>query len=73
MPPPARAFLLGQNAAQDGRAFVEIVSWFGAAVKEGGAELAAWAEAHMEVPLSAAQALDRLLWFDSEGHRHFPI
>jgi hypothetical protein len=29
------------------------------------------AKAHAEVPLSGAQALDRLLWFDSEGHRHF--
>jgi hypothetical protein len=23
------------------------------------------------VPLSGAQVLDRLLWFDSDGHRHF--
>jgi hypothetical protein len=51
---------------------VEIVGWFAAAVKEGGAELASLAKAHAEVPLSAAQAPDRLLWFDSEGHRHFP-
>jgi hypothetical protein len=72
MPAAARAFVLGEAAARETGAFVEMVSWFSAAVKEGGAELAAWAGAHAEVPLSAAQALDRLLWFDSEGHRHFP-
>jgi hypothetical protein len=72
MPAPARAFLLGEGAAQDASAFVEIVSWFPAAVEEGGAELASWARSHVDVPLSAAQVLDRLLWFDSEGHRHFP-
>jgi hypothetical protein len=43
MPAPARAFLLGEGAAQDARAFVEIVSWFPAAVEEGGAELESWA------------------------------
>ncbi len=73
MPPAARAFVLGQSAAQAPGAFVEMVNWFAAAVEEGGAELTSWAKGHEEVPLSAAQALDRLLWFDSEGHRHFPI
>lgn len=72
MPAPARTFVLGEGAAEDARAFVEMVDWFAAAVKEGGAELASWAEAHEEVALTAPQALDRLLWFDSEGHRHFP-
>jgi len=72
MPAPARSFVLGESAAQDPRAFVAMVDWFAAAVQEGGAELASWAKAHEDVPLSAAQALDRLLWFDSEGHRHFP-
>jgi hypothetical protein len=72
MPAAARAFVLGEAGARDAEAFVEMVNWFAAAVKEGGAELASWAKAHAEVPLSAAQALDRLLWFDSEGHRHFP-
>jgi hypothetical protein len=72
MPAAARAFVLGESAAPDTLAFVPMVNWFAAAVEEGGAELAAMAKAHKEVPLSAAQALDRLLWFDSEGHRHFP-
>jgi hypothetical protein len=71
MPPPARAFVLGESGHKDARAVVEIVDWFRAAVREGGDELASLAKAHAEVPLSGAQALDRLLWFDSEGHRHF--
>jgi hypothetical protein len=71
MPAPARAFVLGESAPHDARAFVAMIEWFSAAVQEGGAELASLAKAHEEVPLSAAQALDRLLWFDSEGHRHF--
>jgi hypothetical protein len=72
MPAPARAFVLGESAPADASAFVAMVDWFAAAVQEGGAELASWAKAHDDVSLSAAQALDRLLWFDSEGHRHFP-
>jgi hypothetical protein len=72
MPPAARTFVLGGAAPDDGRAFVTMTEWFRTATKEGGEELAAWAQAHAEVPLSAAQALDRLLWFDSEGHKHFP-
>jgi hypothetical protein len=71
MPARAREFLLGSSAESDGRAFVAIVDWFADAVRSGRAELAAWANAHEEVPLSAAQVLDRLLWFDSEGHEHF--
>jgi hypothetical protein len=58
--------------ATDGRAFVAMLNWFSSAVEAGGAELASAATAHGQVPLSAAQVLDRLLWFDSEGHRHFP-
>jgi hypothetical protein len=72
MPLPARAFVLGESAPEDARAFVAMIEWFAGAVQQGRTELASWAEAHEEVPLSAAQVLDRLLWFDSEGHRHFP-
>jgi len=72
MPAPARAFVLGESAPEDARAFVAMTEWFADAVRQGRTELASWAEAHQEVPLSAAQVLDRLLWFDSEGHRHFP-
>jgi hypothetical protein len=71
MPLPARTFVLGEEGAMDPAAFVAMIDWFAGATHEGGAELAAWAAGHREVPLSAAQALDRLLWFDSEGHRHF--
>ncbi len=72
MPAPARACGLGESAPADASAFVAMVDWFAAAERAGGAELASWAKAHDDVSLSAAQALDRLLWFDSEGHRHFP-
>jgi hypothetical protein len=72
MPAAARAFVLGESAPTDARAFVAMLDWFGAAVAEGETELTSWAAAHHDVPLSAAQVLDRLLWFDSEGHRHFP-
>lgn len=72
MPAPARTFVLGARASEEPRAIVDMIDWFAAAVEDGRAELASWAAAHEEVPLSAAQVLDRLLWFDSEGHRHFP-
>ena len=57
----------GESVARDGR--MAIV--FASAVSQGQAELGAWARAHAEVPLSGAQVLDRMLWFDSDGHRHF--
>lgn len=72
MPAAARTFALGAPATGEPREFVDMVNWFTAAVDEGRAELASWATAHEEVSLSAAQVLDRLLWFDAEGHRHFP-
>jgi hypothetical protein len=71
MPGPARKFVLGESAPEDATAFIAMIEWFGAAVQQG-TELDSWAAAHEEVPLTAAQVLDRLLWFDSEGHRHFP-
>jgi hypothetical protein len=72
MPAPARIFVLGESARADAAAFVAMVDWFASAVKAGQTELASWAQAHREVTLSGAQVLDRVLWFDSEGHRHFP-
>jgi hypothetical protein len=72
MPGPARAFVLGE-AAKDGRdAFGRIVDWFAHAVIAHAAELDRIAREHREVELSAACVLDRLLWFDSEGHSYFP-
>ncbi len=73
MPPAARAFVLGEPASDGASAFVAMVQWFRSAADAGRTELAAWSRAHEEVPLSAAQVLDRMLWFDSEGHRHFPM
>jgi hypothetical protein len=72
MPPPARAFALGETGPQGPESFVAMVDWFGVAVRAGEKALTPWSEGHGEVPLSPAQVLDRLLWFDSEGHRHFP-
>jgi hypothetical protein len=71
MPPPARAFVLG--AAKDGPdAFGRIAEWFARAALAHRAELEAVAREHLEVELTGAGVLDRLLWFDSEGHQHFP-
>jgi hypothetical protein len=68
MPEPALAFLLGGGPPRDAKAFLTVIEWFPAAVAEASDVLAGWAEAH---PFSAAQVLDRLLWFDSDGHRIF--
>ncbi len=72
MPAPARAFVLGDPAKDDPHAFARIVDWFARAATTHEAELARIASEHREVELTAAGVLDRLLWFDSEGHRHFP-
>jgi hypothetical protein len=72
LPRPAVTFLLGADAAHDATAFVAAVDWFGAAVVQARELLAGWASGYADAPLDAAQVLDRLLWFDSEGHRHFP-
>lgn len=70
MPAPACAFVLGDDQ-HDAMGFVKMVNWFAEAVREHRDELARIAGAHAPVQLSAAQVLDRMLWFDSEGHRHF--
>ena len=72
MPPLAIAFVLGPDVAADADAFVAMASWFGGAVEEHWPALSAFAASHVEVPLDAAQVLDRLLWFDSDGFKHFP-
>jgi hypothetical protein len=71
MPAPARTFILG-NDATGTESFVNMVHWFAEATAKHRAELTTIANAHTPVKLSAAQVLDRMLWFDSEGHRHFP-
>jgi hypothetical protein len=71
MPEPARKFLLGADAGADVEAFAKIADWFVQTVRSNADELDELAGAHEEVTLEGAQVLDRLLWFDSEGHRHF--
>jgi hypothetical protein len=71
MPLAARAFVLGgEGDAPDG--FSRIVDWFARAALANETELAEIARSHREVAITGAGALDRLLWFDSEGHQHFP-
>jgi len=73
MPAPARAFVLGEHDARTGAdAFIDMVEFFVKACRDNAEDLQLVAEHHAEVPLSGPQALDRLLWFDSEGHRHWP-
>ena len=71
MPEPALAFLFGGAPPRDAAAFLAAIEWFRATVVEATGALEGWARSHHEVALSAAQVLDRLLWFDSEGHRVF--
>jgi hypothetical protein len=71
MPEPARKFLLGDAAGSDAEAFVQIADWFVRTTRAEAETLDEWAASHEEVTLEGAQVLDRLLWFDSEGHSHF--
>jgi hypothetical protein len=71
MPEPARKFLLGESAGADADAFAKIADWFVRTTREHAEALNGIAASHEEVTLEGAQVLDRLLWFDSEGYRHF--
>ena len=70
-PAPARAFVLGDDVAADAAALAAMVNWFRTSVARARAALDEIAVAHTEVKITGAQALDRLLWFDSEGFKHF--
>ncbi len=72
MPPAARDFVLGAADRDAKDAFARMVEWFAGAVIANEAELDAIARGHRETELTAGGVLDRLLWFDSEGHAHFP-
>jgi hypothetical protein len=72
MPAPARAFVVGDAAKDDPDVFMKMAEWFARTVVEHRPRLEAIAREHREVELTAGGVLDRLLWFDSEGHRHFP-
>jgi hypothetical protein len=71
MPGPARTFLLGEAAGADADTFAVIGEWFVKEARAHAAELDECASGHDEANLEGAQVLDRLLWFDSEGYRHF--
>ncbi len=74
MPQPARAFVLGPEMAEAGNhaaTFIAMVDFLVLASHENDEDLRLVAEHHTDVPLSGPQVLDRLLWFDSEGHRHW--
>jgi hypothetical protein len=71
MPEPARKFLLGEAAGGGVDAFAAVGEWFVRETRAHAAELDDWASRHEETNLEGAQVLDRLLWFDSEGYRHF--
>jgi hypothetical protein len=72
MPEAACTFLLGDSAGRGVEAFVKIADWFVETTRSHAEAFDAVAASHEEVTLEGAQVLDRLLWFDSEGHRHFP-
>ncbi|HEX3771694.1 MAG TPA: hypothetical protein VHV30_12540 [Polyangiaceae bacterium] len=71
MPPLARAFVLGEASKDAPDAFERMVQWFAGAVRANEAELARLASLHREVALTPAGVLDRVLWYDSDGVRHF--
>jgi hypothetical protein len=72
MPDAARAFVLGTADRNEPDAFGRMVDWFARAAIEHHEALARVARDHREVELTPGGVLDRLLWFDSEGHVHFP-
>jgi len=72
LPDPACVFLLAEPPDAPGPRFVAALEVFRAATLALYTDLVELAKGHDEAVLDAAQVLDRLLWFDSEGHRHFP-
>ena len=75
LPKPALTFLLGDGATADAASLVRVLDAFAAWSIELEDDLAAVAAELGRAglpPLDPAQVLDRLLWFDSEGHVHFP-
>jgi hypothetical protein len=73
MPIGARAFVLGEEHAAEEASFLAMIDWFTAAAIAHSAELEAVASSHGAARISGAQVLDRVLWFDSEGHQHFGV
>lgn len=72
LPEPACRTLLGEPPSAQGARFTRALRVFRAATDAHYGELVAIAREHHAAVLDAAQVLDRVLWFDSEGHAHFP-
>lgn len=71
LPEPACRFLLGEPPAAAGARFVACLGVFHRATLALEPGLIALAREHTAAVLEPAQVLDRLVWFDSEGFRHF--
>jgi hypothetical protein len=71
LPEPACRFLVGEPPAAAGARFVACLSVFRRATLALEPGLITVAREHTAAVLEPAQVLDRLLWFDSEGFRHF--
>jgi hypothetical protein len=52
-------------------AFVPMMDWFSRETASNEPDLETLAETYGGPPLTAAQTLDRLVWFESVGYRHF--
>lgn len=72
LPEPACRTLLGDPPSAQGARFTRALQVFRRATNAHYGELVALARDHQAAVLDAAQVLDRVLWFDSEGHAHFP-
>ncbi|MBK6460601.1 MAG: hypothetical protein IPF92_06285 [Myxococcales bacterium] len=72
LPEPACRHLLGEPPLAQGARFIGALLVFRRATNALYGELVAVARDHDAAVLDAAQVLDRVLWFDSEGHAHFP-
>ena len=72
LPEPACRHLLGEPPAAPGERFTKALVVFRTATFALYTDLVAVAKGHEDAVLDAAQVLDRVLWFDSEGFRHFP-
>ncbi len=71
LPEPACRFLVGEPPSAAGARFVACLTVFRRATLALESGLIAVAREHKAAVLEPAQVLDRLLWFDSEGFRHF--
>lgn len=72
LPEAACKHLLDAPPAEPGLRFVRALLVFRRATNALYTELVAIARDHRAAVLDVAQVLDRVLWFDSEGHAHFP-